>query len=537
MLHLNKQKVLDIANFMLENKAYLADIAKEFNMSIRTAGKYVNEYLKEVDENKYNELKKSLKTNDFSKRKISKNATDIFDYILDNKDKVTLEDLAEKNCCCTTLKKYLRNPYLKSIYPRFNEMKQVADKLILDGSGAVSRKNSISNKILKLADYVIKYKASITDVSKEFNLSERSVREYLKHTLKGIDEEKYYKVNSILEENKKVNRRKKVISLSKKYYDYIIEHHCKISTLARNLNLTYGNVHYYIFAGRIYYPNEFKEVIKINNEDKEKTDLIYELLVTEGLSVEETENILGFNVKEIRRRTYDCIKHKDIDKYNAIRKALNINCKRTVTGITESRIENANKLADHIIENNLTVKDAAKDLGIRYCTAKRYISEVIKLSDKEKYDKVINSRALGNSKVRTNHKNIVNKRSLKEVAKAPSEDTIKAIKPVNKDNVIKLDTINKEELVTVTKVKKTKVSKPRKTTKSNKQNTNKALLAKVNLPLDKQKEIAEQLVSIMEDRNVNIYGASDILCIDIELAKKCMYNNPDVVERLLYNIL
>jgi len=55
-----------------------------------------------LDTAKYNEIKKALNTNDFSKRKMSKNVTDIFDYIFNNK--ATLDDLAEKNCFYAILK-------------------------------------------------------------------------------------------------------------------------------------------------------------------------------------------------------------------------------------------------------------------------------------------------------------------------------------------------------------------------------------------------------------------------------------------------
>lgn len=557
MLCINKQKVLDIANFMLENKAYLADVAKEFNMSVRTAGKYVNSYLKEVDIDKYNEIRRAVKEDYFSKRKMIKNATDIFNYIIENKSSVTEQDLEKRNCCYITMKKYLRTECIRSAYSRIDEIDDIVKDIYNVSSKSNTSRNVINDRIIMIADFVIENKATIKDAAVKFSYSERSIRGYLKHNLKNIDIVRFEKVSEIIDKNKKdacVNRVKK---LSKEYYDYIIENNCTIANLAKNLDKNYACIAHYIKEGKEYYPEEYKKVIEINNCSRHKTDLIYQLLVVEKKSVKETEEILGFDIKEIRRRTYDSLRSRDKEKYSAVLKALKSNRKCNYIGIGNSRLEAANKLADCIIENNITIKEAASRLGITYCTAKSYISKVIKFKDDDKYRKVRNviTSIKPNHKPRKRVKSYCRVKSTEPSTEKIKSKSIEKVKAVNNNitgkckntskvkhlndsvsKVIKPKEVTKKKVnLNSTKSKNIKVKSLKN--KKAKTNNNVITLRKLNISLDEQRDIANKLAKIMEERNVNVYEASDILCVDVDLAKKCLFNNSDALDSLIYSIL
>ena len=64
--------------------------------------------------------------------------------------------------------------------------------------------NSIKIRILEVADYIIKTKATIIDTAKFFNISKSTVHKDIRDKLIKIDYNKYLKVNKILNDHIRV---------------------------------------------------------------------------------------------------------------------------------------------------------------------------------------------------------------------------------------------------------------------------------------------------------------------------------------------
>lgn len=59
----DKNKIIDIAKYILINKCTTRDAAKHFNLSTSTISRYMSKYLKDIDEMLYNSLQEVLKKN------------------------------------------------------------------------------------------------------------------------------------------------------------------------------------------------------------------------------------------------------------------------------------------------------------------------------------------------------------------------------------------------------------------------------------------------------------------------------------------
>ena len=73
------------------------------------------------------------------------------------------------------------------------------------------------NRVLKQANYIIKYEDTVRDISKIFNVSKSTVNNDLHERLKYINETLYLKVKNILDYHTKIRHLRGGESTKKKY--------------------------------------------------------------------------------------------------------------------------------------------------------------------------------------------------------------------------------------------------------------------------------------------------------------------------------
>ena len=147
------KKILEVANYIVKNKATVKDVMEEFNISKKTVLNYINVYLKEMSETDtiylelYNEVKKVMKNNEhLGKVKGGKTGFRGYHYT-DFEIMEVAETIIERNMTLKEASEYFDIP-VSTIYDRITT---INDNVIQNNLRAVfdNNKNNALDSINK----------------------------------------------------------------------------------------------------------------------------------------------------------------------------------------------------------------------------------------------------------------------------------------------------------------------------------------------------------------------------------------------------
>ena len=150
----NIKKILEVANYIVKNKATVKQVMEEFNLSKKTVLNYINVYLKEMGEadttylELYNEVKSVMKNNEhLGKINGGKTGSRGYHYT-DFEIMEVAETIIERNMTLKEASEYFDIP-ISTIYDRITN---IDDNVIQDNLRNVfdNNKNSAFDSINKL---------------------------------------------------------------------------------------------------------------------------------------------------------------------------------------------------------------------------------------------------------------------------------------------------------------------------------------------------------------------------------------------------
>jgi len=551
MFSSNKNNLYKAADYIINDLMTFKDVSEILGVHAKTIRKALYVDLAEYDADKYNEVMSVMESDRYKHSKVINNARLIFKEVIKNKDIIKDYSQLEKICKRKTLLAYLNRDYIRQECPEYAEVKNIINNLTSNGKVVFHDPIYSKANILATVDFIINTGANISESAKYIKRSEETVRKYIAYGPSVLGEDRYENLHKVLEESKQKRVDKNRKESCKRLLDYIIENKCKLREASRALNMSYSNTYYIINFAEEYYPNEYKLALKIvgRRVDKIKeTKLLYKYLVEDSLPLEEISSRLGMTKSDMRLKLQNCLRKRDREKYLKALEVLNSFKKDDKLKFRKETIRRAEYICKFIIDNKVSIKTASRLCGINYNICKYCVSDVMKKYNEELYLETMKIVDVVSCHPRRNYsaskiKNTVNKSkgTIKSI-KAPSKKTKKTVH--NNTSNIKVNITEKKvkpesKVITINSTKdniKPSKKSDRKTFLKKSLKNKSININGINLSDSRQKEIAEELVGIMEGKGLNIYEASEALCINVDVAQKCLFNNSDVFDSLLESI-
>lgn len=553
MFSSNKNNLYKAADYIINDLMTIKDVSEILGVNAKTIRKALYVDLAEYDADKYNEVMSVMESDRYKHSKVINNARLIFKEVIRNKDIIKDYSELEKICKRKTLLAYLNRDYIRQECPEYAEVKNIINNLTSNGKVVYHDPIYSKANILATVDFIINTGADISEAAEYIKRGKETVRKYIAYGPSVLGEDRYENLHKVLEESKQKRVDKNRKESCKRLLDYIIENKCKLREASRALNMSYSNTYYILNFAEECYPNEYKLASKIigRRVDKSKeTKLLYKYLVEDRLPLEEVSSRLGMTKNDMRLKLQNCLRKTNREKYLEALKVLNSFKKENKHKFRKETIMRAEYICKFIIDNKVSIKTASRLCGINYNICKYCVSDVMKKYNEELYLKTMKTvdivschprRSHSVRKVRTTMNG--SKDMIKSNTKTSSKETKKTAHngKVNiKENNVEKKVKQKSKVVSISSTNDTtkSVKKSNRKTSSKRITKNKSInINGINLSDSRQKEIAEELVGIMEGKGLNIYEASEALCINVDIAQKCLFNNSDVFDDMLESIL
>jgi transposase len=218
-----KEKILEIAEYMLETGESVKNTGEKFGVSRTTLYNYFNDYLPEIDNEMY------LKVQAVLSRPISnETALEIAKYRIEHK--ATYSELSEKFGFSENQISYFFRHRLKLLDNKLYTQIQLINE--------ETKQNQ--EKILEIAKYQIEHRSSYSELAEIFGISKGTVEKYLNERLPEIDEILYNQL--FLKRKKSEFLDKRVLTIAK----YRLETGETYAEIAEKFNLSESCVYNYL---------------------------------------------------------------------------------------------------------------------------------------------------------------------------------------------------------------------------------------------------------------------------------------------------
>ena len=191
MNKMDKVKILEVIKYTIENKATINEICNEFNISRRTAQKYLNFDLNQItDESNLKEMKELLKKIKEDNEKKSLKDVNMIDVVLDMTNNLLTKEIAAKkyNISISKISKYIQSlDQNNEILINYKNSRKKLEKIgkIVGGLNSKRNPNNTDFEALEIAETMINNGLTIDEASIVFKQPRSTIYE----TLKRINDE------------------------------------------------------------------------------------------------------------------------------------------------------------------------------------------------------------------------------------------------------------------------------------------------------------------------------------------------------------